>query len=82
MNEEQIKTLQRERTAISHRNKELKLTQKWHRAKAEELLKDATEHLKKVKDADEEMSENNKKYFDKGTELETLTGKKRIENLR
>ena len=82
MNEEKIKTLQRERNAISHRNKELKLSQKWHRAKAEELLKEATEHLQKVKIVDEEMSENNRKYFDKGTELETLTGIKRIENLR
>jgi hypothetical protein len=82
MNEERIEQLRQERSQISDANKQKKLSQKWHRAKAEDLLAEAAEHLKKVKELDEELSESQKKYFDKGTELETLTNKKRIQYLR
>ena len=82
MSQEKIDQLTTERRNISGNNKILKQSRKWHMQKFEEFLKDAEEHIKRVKEIDNQIHTNNNLYFDKGTQLEELTGVKRIELLR
>lgn len=82
MNSEKISVLKEQRAELSNRNRALKNMSKYHKQKMEDCLKDAQDHMKKMKSADEERTANNKIYFDKGTELEELTGEKRIDYLR
>ena len=82
MSEEKVTSLFEDRKAISQRNRQLKASIEWHRRKAEDYMKEASEHLKKVREAESELSSNSKKFFDKGTEIEKLTGVKRIDSLK
>ncbi len=82
MNEEKIEKLIAERKALSYERKREEQSMKYHREKAEELLIEANTHLKLVNEAGRRIVNNTKQFFDKGTELEELTGKKRIDNLR
>lgn len=74
-----VEKLKQERQELINERKKEEATIKYHRAKSEELLKDAGEHLKLVNQAAHRIQINSKRFFDKGTELEKLTGTKRIE---
>lgn len=82
MSQEKIDKAIAERKSIQEQNKALAVSRKWHQQKFEEHLKTAQEYAEKVKGIDAEISENNKRFFNKGTELEELTGTKRIEFLK
>lgn len=76
--EADIANLKSTRTEIQLRNKVLRAQIKRNRAQLENYLKEAERYNEQMKKLESEISENNKRFFEAGTELEKLTGQKRM----
>lgn len=77
-NEETIANLKSTRTEIQLRNKSLRARIKHKRNELEGYLKEAERFNEEIKKLESEISENNKRFFEAGSELEKLTGQKRM----
>lgn len=76
--EADIANLKSTRTEIQLRNKALRSRIKYKRQQLEQYLKEAERYNEEMKKLESEISENNKRFFEAGTELEKLTGQKRM----
>ena len=77
-NEAKVAELKSTRIEIQLRNKALRQQLKHNRAKLEDYLKEAERYNEQYKKAEKEISANNKRFYEAGTELEELTGQKRM----